>query len=119
MTIVYNHHSQSQGFPVPNPTESYWQAKPHRLASYRSSDTVPEHADIVIIGTGLAGVATAYHILKACADVQEKPKVVLLEARQACSGATGRNGKSTVSQCRARNTFDMRLILGGCALTLR
>ncbi|PWY76133.1 FAD dependent oxidoreductase [Aspergillus sclerotioniger CBS 115572] len=81
------------GLPVDNPITSYWLKDPHPLASYRSSPTVPQHCDIAIIGTGLAGVATAYHILST--SHAEKPSVVLLEARQVCSGATGRNGGHT------------------------
>jgi glycine/D-amino acid oxidase-like deaminating enzyme len=45
---------------------------------------------VLVIGGGYAGVATAYHLLKATAT--RKTNVVLLEAREACSGATGRNG---------------------------
>ncbi|PYI09232.1 FAD dependent oxidoreductase superfamily [Aspergillus sclerotiicarbonarius CBS 121057] len=81
------------GFPIENPMTSYWLKDPHPLASCCSSPTVPSNCDIAIIGTGLAGVATAYHILSA--SHVEKPSVVLLEARQVCSGATGRNGGHT------------------------
>ncbi|KAI1858905.1 uncharacterized protein JN550_012364 [Neoarthrinium moseri] len=77
--------------PVESPTASFWLSSPHRLHSYRSSASTPEECDIAIIGTGMAGVATAYHILGKCAE-GPKPKVALFEARQACSGATGRNG---------------------------
>lgn len=67
--------------------------EPHPLASYRSSNVVPEECDIAIIGTGMSGVATAYHILSDPMIGPENPSVVLLEARQACAGATGRNGE--------------------------
>ncbi|KAF7524690.1 hypothetical protein G7054_g11341 [Neopestalotiopsis clavispora] len=77
-------------FPVANPTASFWLTQPHHLASYRSSETTPEECDIAIIGTGLAGVSTAYHILANHKGTE--PKIVLFDARQACSGATGRNG---------------------------
>ncbi|OAA75784.1 FAD dependent oxidoreductase [Akanthomyces lecanii RCEF 1005] len=77
--------------PVPNPTASYWLSEPHRLASFCSSAAVPEQVDIAIVGTGLAGVATAYHILKN-SDPQKRPSITLIEARDACSGATARNG---------------------------
>jgi hypothetical protein len=77
--------------PADNPTTSFWLSTPHRLAQHRSSESVPEECDIAIIGTGLAGVASAYHILTST-DSGPKRKVVLFEARQACSGATGRNG---------------------------
>lgn len=72
---------------------SYWMKEPHSLASFRTSDVLPEQCDIAIIGTGMSGVATAYHILSNLNIGPEKPSVFLLEARQACSGATGRNGE--------------------------
>lgn len=90
-------------FPIPNPTQPYWLSEPHRLASFRSTDRVPEEVDIVIIGTGMAGVGTAYHILDQYKS-QKKPSVAILEARDACSGATGRNGghiKASLSAAKA------------------
>jgi glycine/D-amino acid oxidase-like deaminating enzyme len=51
---------------------------------------LPEHSDIVIIGAGYAGVGTAYHLVKDHGDVNRS--IAILEARGACSGATGRNG---------------------------
>ncbi|KHN96071.1 FAD dependent oxidoreductase [Metarhizium album ARSEF 1941] len=75
-----------------NATASYWLSSPHRLASFRSSQTVPQESDVVIVGTGLAGVSLAYELLKKCSEGGNTPSVTLLEARQACSGATGRNG---------------------------
>ncbi|KAJ5536009.1 hypothetical protein N7513_009195 [Penicillium frequentans] len=83
--------TKDRGFPAENPLSSYWLQNPHQLATFRSSDKVPDQCDIAIIGTGLAGVATAYHILSDPA-LKTKPSIVLLEARQACTGATGRNG---------------------------
>ncbi|KAJ5145090.1 hypothetical protein N7448_002482 [Penicillium atrosanguineum] len=74
---------------------SYWMKKRHSLASFCSSNALPKQCDIAIIGTGMSGVATAYHILSKPDTGLEQPSVVLLEARQACSGATGRNGGHT------------------------
>ena len=81
------------GLPAENPLSSYWLKDPHPLAAFRSSDNVPSQCDIAIIGTGMAGVTTAYHILSDPTFGATKPKIVLLEARQACTGATGRNGQ--------------------------
>lgn len=59
---------------------------------------MPEHCDVAVIGAGLAGVLSAYHVLKNSAPDSvagggdEGPSVVLVDARQLCSGATGRNG---------------------------
>lgn len=76
--------------PVPGATIPYWRTQPHWVDEYRSSEQLPSECDIAIIGTGMAGVATAYHIAKLASGA--KPSIVLLEARQVCSGATGRNG---------------------------
>ncbi|KAJ6104495.1 hypothetical protein N7523_010815 [Penicillium sp. IBT 18751x] len=78
-----------------NSLMSYWMKEPHSLASFRTSNDLPKQCDIAIIGTGLSGVATAYHILSNPEIGPERPSVILLEARQACSGATGRNGGHT------------------------
>ncbi|KAL4861453.1 FAD dependent oxidoreductase-domain-containing protein [Aspergillus spectabilis] len=51
----------------------------------------PLESEIVIIGAGYAGTSTAYHILDQYGP-SSKPSIVILEARQVCSGATGRNG---------------------------
>jgi hypothetical protein len=76
--------------PRPNPTVSYWQDPPDAdIADFASGQTVPETADTIIIGSGITGTSIAYGLLNS-----SKPagKVIMLEARQACSGATGRNG---------------------------
>lgn len=80
-------------FPVPNSTASYWRSEPHWLDEYRSTRDLPSQADVVIIGTGIAGVSTAYHLLDGNNNTNTpQPSILLLEARQVCSGATGRNG---------------------------
>lgn len=71
-----------------NPTISYWQDPPAEIADLRSTPDLPSEADIVIIGSGISGASIAYRILSS----QPGTKVLMLEARQACSGATGRNG---------------------------
>jgi len=45
--------------------------------------------DIVIIGSGLTGALIAYNLLSLPGP---KPLILMLEARAAASGATGRNG---------------------------
>jgi ribulose 1,5-bisphosphate synthetase/thiazole synthase len=78
--------------PVENSTTSFWRANDlHQLDNYRSP-TFPSEADIVIVGAGYAGASLAYHILERTAGNQSH-SIVILEAREACSGATGRNGK--------------------------
>ncbi|KAL5315388.1 hypothetical protein ACEPPN_016255 [Leptodophora sp. 'Broadleaf-Isolate-01'] len=92
--------------PRPNPTISYWQDPPDaQIADYLSSPTVPEIADIVIIGSGITGAGIAWNLLNGDDEnskeqrnregEKKREKIVMLEARQACSGATGRNGGHT------------------------
>lgn len=80
-------------FPVPNATVPYWRTELHELDSHRSTPAPPKKQDIVIIGAGFAGAALAYYLLK---DNPSKPSITILEARETCSGATGRNGKSLI-----------------------
>lgn len=78
------------GLPRADPTISYWQDPPDAIADLRSTPSLPKVADIVVIGSGISGACIAYNIL----ECSPGAKVVMLEARQACSGATGRNGES-------------------------
>ncbi|EPS30043.1 hypothetical protein PDE_04993 [Penicillium oxalicum 114-2] len=80
----------SKCLPTSIPGETFWQTSQHRLHNHRSTEELLEHSDIVIIGAGYAGVATAYHLIKDYADSNKS--ITILEARGACSGATGRNG---------------------------
>ncbi|KAI1777475.1 FAD dependent oxidoreductase [Hypoxylon cercidicola] len=76
--------------PRDNPTQSYWQIEPDEIADLRSTAALPDRADTIIIGSGITGAAVAFNLLSNGAR-----DVVMLEARQACSGATGRNGGHT------------------------
>lgn len=76
-------------FPHPTSTLPFWRTDLHKLDNHRSTELLPAQCDVLIIGAGYAGVATAYHLLDANLM---PPSVVILEARQACSGATARNG---------------------------
>ena len=78
-------------FPVKNATVPYWRSELHPIDEHRSTEDLPSECDVAIIGAGLSGVATAYHLVNEC-DSDSALSIVLLEARQVCSGATGRNG---------------------------
>lgn len=81
---------QLPGFPHPNPTVSYWQDPPHRIANHRTTPDLPtdQTFDYVIIGSGVSGASTAFKLLSRDPDLS----ILMLEARTAASGATGRNG---------------------------
>ncbi|KAF9223828.1 FAD dependent oxidoreductase [Gyrodon lividus] len=80
----------SPGLPVDNPSRSFWMYPPSPIAQHCS--TLPEYADFVIIGSGITGTSVAKALLDRCHAQGHAPKLVMLEAREACSGATGRNG---------------------------
>lgn len=75
--------------PVSNPTTSYWQAT-HQPSIRPESQWIDE-ADYVVVGSGISGACLALNLL----EKQPKANVVMLEAREVCSGATGRNGGHT------------------------
>jgi hypothetical protein len=91
--------SQSPGLPGSNPTISFWEQDPPRSNLVNiQSPVLPAEAEIVIIGSGITGAAIAKTILEervggqARKGIEEGRKIVILEAREICSGATGRNG---------------------------
>jgi len=88
------------GLPRQNPTKSYWQTPPLLIADHRTTANLPSKTKYTIIGSGITGTAIAYKLL------QEEPNatIVILEARQASSGATGRNG----GHCRAGRYLDFK-----------
>ena len=105
-------------FPPPASTDSFWRSELHELDNHQSTP-FPETADILIIGGGYSGIAASYHLLcNAETKVEPLPNVVLLEARGACSGATGRNGqlptplpiKIHVLTCQNRRTLTTKCI---------
>ncbi|TVY38039.1 Gamma-glutamylputrescine oxidoreductase, partial [Lachnellula subtilissima] len=84
---------QQPMLPVPHATTPFWRTDLDELDGHRSTADLPAECDILIIGGGYAGIAAAYHLLFGEeVEAFAGKKVVLLEARQACSGATGRNG---------------------------
>ncbi|KAJ8329601.1 hypothetical protein QVD99_003893 [Batrachochytrium dendrobatidis] len=80
-------------FPHPKPLpSSYW------LKSIKGRiptiSALPSAADIVVIGTGISGASTVFHLAE---RFQSLPKptplrILLLDARDISGGATGRNG---------------------------
>lgn len=92
--------STDQAHPrLPNATSTtpYWRTQPHSLDEFCSSSTVPDFVDVAIVGGGIAGASTAYHLLIGPdgSPYPSPPSIAIFEARQACSGATGRNGGHT------------------------
>ncbi|KAE8453932.1 hypothetical protein EG329_007708 [Mollisiaceae sp. DMI_Dod_QoI] len=77
--------------PTPDPTKSFWHTEPSKsLLGHRTTASLPTEVDVVIIGSGITG-ASAAHFLHQDERARDL-KIVMLEAREACWGATGRNG---------------------------
>ncbi|ETS75317.1 hypothetical protein PFICI_12261 [Pestalotiopsis fici W106-1] len=76
--------------PVSHPSLSYWhrttRAYPH-LDRNRQTD-VPPSSKYVIIGSGISGALVAWNLIK---DGVKGDEILILEAREAVSGASGRN----------------------------
>ncbi|KAI5197297.1 hypothetical protein AUEXF2481DRAFT_40120 [Aureobasidium subglaciale EXF-2481] len=104
---------ESDGLPVPNHTSSYWRSELHPIDSYCSSEQLPSKCDIAIIGAGMTGVSTAYHLsrLHSADEYGRKPSIVILDAREVCSGATGRNGGHSKVQA-----FTMRKVISNAGV---
>ena len=77
--------------PVPNATLPFWRTDLDEIDEHRTTHHLPTECDILIIGAGFSGASTAYHLYKN-ASSSPNPDVVMVEARQVSSGATGRNG---------------------------
>ncbi|KAH0496166.1 hypothetical protein TgHK011_003544 [Trichoderma gracile] len=108
--------------PVEEPTESFWMRDPpfpemgdvvwdgvsssSAVDRERGSDVGEEvEVDVVVVGSGITGVSAVKTILEVSPSSLKKegqghddeggkaaPKIMVLEARQLCSGATARNG---------------------------
>lgn len=80
----------SKYLPVANPTRSFWlSVEDDGIKGYRSTEHLPKEVDAVIVGSGYAGTATAYYLLK---GNPSNKSILMLEARNICNGATARNG---------------------------
>ncbi|KAK6340624.1 hypothetical protein TWF696_008949 [Orbilia brochopaga] len=90
-------HFPDPQIPSEESTSSFWLKQPDEfLLGHRTTTELPAEADIVIIGSGIAGAQTARYLCEqdGGAWIQGR-RIIMLEAREACWGATGRNGKSS------------------------
>jgi glycine/D-amino acid oxidase-like deaminating enzyme len=78
------------GQPVVNPLPSYWHDPKSPLAKLIEPHS-SEPFDYCIIGSGITGTMTAHFLLES----YPSSRIIMLEARSVCSGATGRNGGHT------------------------
>ncbi|KPM45194.1 hypothetical protein AK830_g1361 [Neonectria ditissima] len=75
-------------------TKSFWLKDKHPGAdNFQTNNAAPATVDVAIIGSGITGLSVAHTILGAAGENGcPTHSVMVLEARDLCSGATGRNG---------------------------
>ncbi|TLD06645.1 uncharacterized protein PgNI_08502 [Pyricularia grisea] len=79
----------TSGLPTAEPSISPWLLEPSsKLMGFRSTEDLPEHADIVIVGSGITGAFAAHFLKEGWA---KDLSVVMLDAREACWGSSGQN----------------------------
>lgn len=83
---IYEKGVVDPGFPVKNSTKPFWLTEPSQISDLQSPWT--ESADVVIIGSGMTAASLATTLYSRRPD----QKIVIVEARGLCNGATGRNG---------------------------
>lgn len=74
------------GLPVENYTQPFWLSEPSPISNLQSPWL--DYADVVIIGSGMTAMSLTRTLYAKRPDL----RIVLVEARELCSGATGRNG---------------------------
>ena len=77
--------------PTPKPTQSYWTRTPIPIPDSPPPPSLPDSSEttILILGTGISAVSAAYSLL---ALTPATTRLLVLDARSPCDGATGRNG---------------------------
>jgi len=76
------------GPPSSSSTASYWHREPdEKLLGHRTTKDLPAKADVAIVGSGITGAFAAKFLRETWA---KEKQVLMLEAREACWGATGR-----------------------------
>ena len=76
--------------PYPDSCLSYWHrtTRSFPYLNHNKTNAVPGSAQYVVIGSGISGALTAFKLLEAGINPEE---VLILEAREAVSGSSGRN----------------------------
>ncbi len=74
--------------PVGDPTTSFWQLPPNEKLYGIKSSHLPEQCDVAVIGSGISSCSVVWQLLTSGFS----GSITVVEAREICSGATGRNG---------------------------
>jgi len=110
------HNPQPAPLPVPNPSKSFWHSEPSSfLLGHHTTEDMPKEVDVVIVGSGITGASAARFLHESgSSDADQngigstKKTVVMLEAREACWGATGRVSSELIAiDCCFLHTLNM------------
>jgi glycine/D-amino acid oxidase-like deaminating enzyme len=74
---------------LPENDRPWWQIRASPLHNFQSTKELPQEADVVVIGAGLAGTSAVYHLTGAA---QKGLNVVMLERGDPAQEGSGRNG---------------------------
>ena len=74
---------------IPIDSQPFWFRDGQALANFQSHAELPVSADVVIIGAGLTGAATAYYL---SGHASQGKRVVVLDQGDPAGEASGRNG---------------------------
>lgn len=82
--------SPGQTLPLLNPCLSFWQrtSRAFPFLNANRNNAVPDGCKYVIIGSGISGGLTAFSLIEEGVSASD---IVILEAREAASGASSRN----------------------------
>jgi hypothetical protein len=87
---MFSRKAKPSELPSLHPTKSFWHSEPDKfLLGHRTTKELPPYADTVIVGSGITGASAARWMTELDA-IQEDNKILMLDAREACWGATGR-----------------------------
>lgn len=86
----YIHEKPAPSAPVPRPCLSYWQqtTRGFPYLNSNSNSPVPANKKFIVIGSGIAGALATFELIENGVKGED---IVILEAREAVSGASGRN----------------------------
>ncbi|KAF5705120.1 gamma-glutamylputrescine oxidoreductase [Fusarium globosum] len=96
--------------PRPNLFVSLWQEPAHPTAPSIQSPTLLQHADVVVIGSGITGCSVTRALLK-YDSLAFTSRIVVLEARALASGSKGRHGEETAKEMCRFSFMNIRKIM--------
>ncbi|KAI2467458.1 FAD dependent oxidoreductase-domain-containing protein [Annulohypoxylon bovei var. microspora] len=91
--ILMKRLSSRPGYPSKNPTRTYWKDDPPFPDLVNVKMKPPSNrAEVVIIGSGITAAAVAWSYLNECSRSGIWRRIIVLESRDLCGGATSRGG---------------------------